>query len=82
MQHFIAAGFAGLERMLLKDQGGSYCVGDIVSLAGICLVPQVYNARRWGEDHADFLRIAAIDAELGAIPAFAAAHLDSVRPGP
>jgi maleylacetoacetate isomerase len=80
MQHFIAAGFAGLEGMLKQDEAGRFAVGDSVSLADICLVPQVYNARRWGVDMAAFPRIAAVDANLAALPAFAAAHPDRVKP--
>jgi maleylacetoacetate isomerase len=82
MQHFITAGFAGLEGMLAQDRSGRYCAGDSVSLADICLVPQVYNARRWGVDMAPFARIAAIDDRLTALPAFAAAHPDRAIPAP
>ena len=80
MQHFITAGLAGLEGMLAQDHAGRFAVGDTVSLADICLVPQVYNARRWGVDMAAFPRIAAVDANLCALPAFAAAHPDRVKP--
>lgn len=80
MQHFITTGFAGLEAMLAQDQTGRFAVGDAVSLADICLVPQVYNARRWGVDMAAFPRIAALDATLTALPAFAAAHPDRAKP--
>jgi maleylacetoacetate isomerase len=79
MQHFIAAGFAGLEPMLAQTFG-PFSAGDKVTLADICLVPQVYNARRWGVDMAAFPRIAAVDAKLAALPAFAAAHPDRVKP--
>jgi maleylacetoacetate isomerase len=79
MQHFIAAGFAGLEPMLAQTFG-PYSAGDKVTLADICLVPQVYNARRWGVDIVAFPRIAAVDAKLAALPAFAAAHPDRVKP--
>ena len=36
----------GVER-LLKESSGKYCVGDDVTIADLCLVPQVYNARRF-----------------------------------
>jgi maleylacetoacetate isomerase len=80
MQHFITAGFAGLEVMLAQEQSGRFAAGDAVSLADICLVPQLYNARRWGVDMAAFPRIAAVEANLSALPAFAAAHPDRVKP--
>ncbi|RMD88786.1 MAG: maleylacetoacetate isomerase, partial [Alphaproteobacteria bacterium] len=53
--------------------------GDSVSLADICLVPQLYNARRWEVDIAPLARINAIATALEALPAFAAAHPDRVR---
>ncbi|KAJ0063104.1 hypothetical protein NL108_012573, partial [Boleophthalmus pectinirostris] len=42
-QHFINRGFQALEP-ILKETAGKYCVGDEISMADICLVPQVYNA--------------------------------------
>ncbi|PLL10406.1 maleylacetoacetate isomerase [Tabrizicola sp. TH137] len=78
MGHFITLGLAGVEGLL---QGGSpFCHGDRPSLADICLVPQVYNARRWGVDLAAFPRLTGIADRAGALPAFAAAHPDQTRP--
>lgn len=79
MRHFIGAGLADLEAMLAAT-AGAFCYGDRVTLADICLVPQVYNARRWGVDLEPLPRIAAIAARAEALPAFAAAHPDRVRP--
>lgn len=46
--HWIAEGFAGLERYLGKmGIHGAYCCGDGVTIADVCLVPQVFNARRF-----------------------------------
>ena len=47
--------------------------GDQITLADICLVPQVYNARRAGLDLAPYPGIAAADAAAREQPAFAAA---------
>lgn len=44
--HWIKTGFTGLEKRLSKSSG-KYCVGDALSLADVCLVPQVYNAHRF-----------------------------------
>jgi maleylacetoacetate isomerase len=49
-------------------------------MADLCLVPQVYNARRWEVDVTSFSRISRIVAELEVIPAIAAAHPDKVKP--
>jgi maleylacetoacetate isomerase len=79
MRHFITKGFVGLEALLTQSPTRAYCMGDTVTLADICLVPQVYNARRWGVDLAPFPTIARIDAALAALPAFAAAHPDRAQ---
>ena len=82
MQHFIALGLAGFEALLTRDRPeGPYCHGAEVTLADICLVPQIYNARRWGVELAAFPATVAADAALSALPAFAASHPDAVRPG-
>ncbi|WP_128514774.1 maleylacetoacetate isomerase [Tabrizicola thermarum] len=80
MQHFIPLGLAGLEGLLTRRPEGRFCHGDSVTLADICLVPQLYNARRWGVDLAPFPRLADIAAALEPLPAFAAAHPDRVKP--
>jgi len=46
--HWIKLGFDGIERILAGDgQAGAFCHGDTPGLADICLVPQVFNARRY-----------------------------------
>jgi maleylacetoacetate isomerase len=46
--HWIAAGFEGIERMLAEDgQAGEFCHGDAPTMADTCLVPQVFNAQRY-----------------------------------
>ncbi len=42
---WIAKGFRSLETFL-EGTAGKYCVGDEVTIADLCLVPQVYNANR------------------------------------
>jgi maleylacetoacetate isomerase len=72
--HWIASGFAGLETQLARSsQHSRYCVGDTVSLADVCLVPQVYNARRFSCDLTPYPIVTAISQHLESLPAFAAA---------
>lgn len=54
--------------------GGNYSFGDAVSLADICLVAQLYNARRWGVELAPFARLTEIEGRCLALPAFDAAR--------
>lgn len=79
MRHFITLGFQGLEPMLTGDT--AFCHGDRPGLADLCLVPQVYNARRWGVDLTPFPRIRTIADRMEALPEVAAAHPDRVKPG-
>jgi maleylacetoacetate isomerase len=46
--HWIKTGFDGIERILAGDgKAGKFCHGDTPTVADICLVPQVFNARRY-----------------------------------
>ena len=73
MQAFIGPGLAAFEAML---DGGDFCYGGGVTMADICLVPQLYNARRWEVDLEPMPKIRRISDRLDEIPAFAAAHPD------
>ncbi|MGE0339829.1 MAG: maleylacetoacetate isomerase [Xanthobacteraceae bacterium] len=69
-RHWIATGFAALEQMIAP---APFCFGLQPTLADICLVPQVFNARRYKVDMGKFPKIAAVDAAAQNHPAFAAA---------
>ena len=76
-RHWIAEGFAALEA-LAPDVG--LFGGEHPDLTDVCLVPQVANARRFDLDMAPYPRLTRIEAALQAIPAFADAHPDRVKP--
>jgi maleylacetoacetate isomerase len=62
-RHWVAVGFDALERWLVRDAAtGRFCHGNSPTLADICLVPQVFNARRFAVDMNPYPRILAIDA--------------------
>jgi maleylpyruvate isomerase len=71
-RHWIAISFGAIEARL-AEWAGIYAVGDFPTLADVCLVPQVYNARRFALDLTPFPRIVAADTAATAHPAFAAA---------
>lgn len=76
MRHFIAPRMAAFEQMLGEFTQAPYCCGDTPSLADIVLMPQIYNAIRWGADYADCTRINAVSEACSQHPAFAKAHPD------
>ncbi|GLQ89277.1 maleylacetoacetate isomerase [Dyella flagellata] len=74
MRHWIATGFQALEAMLVHSKRTArYCHGDTPGLADLCLVPQVYNARRWKTPLGDYPTILRIDAACAELDAFQAA---------
>lgn len=72
IRHWISLGFAAVEARLVETSG-PYAVGARITLADICLAPQVYGARRYGLDLSPFPRIVAADRAARADPAVAAA---------
>ena len=71
---WIAEGFAALERFLADDPAtGAFCHGDRPTLADVCLVPQMFNARRWSCDLGPYPTLRRIDAACAELPAFNAA---------
>ena len=68
-QHWMADGFTALETMLSKD-AGVFCQGDAPTLADICLIPQMTNARRAGLDLAPYPTLLRIEEAAYRLPAF------------
>ncbi len=76
MRHFITPRMAAFEQMLGSFTQEPYCCGEKPGLADIVLMPQIYNAVRWGADYADCTRIKAVTEACAKHPAFASAHPD------
>jgi len=72
-RYWITRGFDALETLVIRSNG-RYSSGDQVTLADVCLVPQIYNARRFGVEMEAFPTLLKIEKELDAIEAFAAAR--------
>ncbi len=69
-RHWAAGGPGGL-RAAASGRGRRFCFGDAPTLADVCLMPQMYNARRFKCDLAAVPRLVAIDETARALPAFA-----------
>ncbi|APG62529.1 maleylacetoacetate isomerase [Sphingorhabdus lutea] len=76
-RHWIVEGFTALEAY--APQSGLFG-GDMPNLVDVCLVPQIYNARRFNTDLSEFPKLIRIDAQLNQLPAFQNAHPDMVEP--
>lgn len=72
-QHYITRGFQALEQ-ILQGTAGKYCVEDQVSMADLCLVPQVYNADRFKVDLSPYPTITRINQALLELEAFKQTH--------
>ena len=76
-RHWVAEGLTALEA-LAAPRAGAWLFGDEPSLADICLVPQLYNARRFEAPLNAYPTLLRADAAAARHPAFAAAHPDRV----
>lgn len=74
-QHWMEQGLAAFESLLARQRpAGPFCHGEVPTLADCCLVPQIFNAQRFGVDMHRYPAIMAVDAACAALPAFIAAH--------
>lgn len=76
-RHWVRSGLEAFERELAQLPAGAYCYGDTPTLADCCLVPQIFNGRRFDVDFSGLTRtMAAFDACM-ALPAFREAQPSS-----
>lgn len=84
-RHWIRIGFDAIEAVLVaRDNPGRFCEGDTPTLADCCLIPQVYNARRFGVPLSPYPTITAIDTACAKLDAFqrAAPEAQADAPAP
>ncbi|XP_036887574.1 maleylacetoacetate isomerase-like isoform X4 [Sturnira hondurensis] len=72
-QKAITSGFNALEQILQRT-AGKYCMGDEVSMADLCLVPQVENAKSFEVDFTPYPTISRVNKSLMALEAFRVSH--------
>jgi maleylacetoacetate isomerase len=68
--YWIQEGFAAIDRLL---EPGPFAFGDTITLADLCIVPQMWNARRYNVPVGDYPRVLAVEASARQHPAFLAA---------
>ena len=74
-RHWVTEGLTALE-VLARPRSGNFLYGDRVTMADICLVPQLFNARRFETPLETFPTLLRAEANALTIPAFQAAHPD------
>ncbi len=83
IRHWVGEGLTALEALLADHPStGEYCDGDQPGLADCCLVPQVFNAQRFGVDLAPYPTVHRINETCLALPEFAAAHPENQPDAP
>ncbi|GHE41057.1 maleylacetoacetate isomerase [Vulcaniibacterium thermophilum] len=71
VKHWIREGFAAFEALVADNPAtGAFCQGDSPTLADCCLIPQMYNARRFGLDLSPYPTLLRIEQACLALPAF------------
>lgn len=80
MTRFIAPGLAAFEKLIEPYSDAPFAMSDRPSLVDICLMPQLYNATRWGIDFSAHANIVKAAEACGQIKAFQLAHPDMVKP--
>ena len=72
VRHWIEQGFNALENTLSELPASRFCVGETPTIADCCLIPQIYNARRFSCDMQNYPTLMRIQQACMALPAFEA----------
>lgn len=72
-QQVISEGLYAVEKIIEKT-AGEFCFGDVATFADACLVPQVYNARRFDVDLTQFPTVLRVSDHCSSLPAFQKSH--------
>ncbi|HET6150083.1 MAG TPA: maleylacetoacetate isomerase [Polyangia bacterium] len=75
-RHFLARGLSALEAAAAGPASGAFLVGDSVTFADVCLIPQLYVARRFSVELGAYPTLLRAEAACALLPAFVAAHAD------
>lgn len=76
IRHWIGTGLSAFEAMLQDGKAGTFCHGDVPGLAECVLIPQLYNANRFGCDLSAYPTLNRIALQCESLPAFQGAHPD------
>lgn len=79
MHEFIPKGLRAFEGYLEQSKTGKYCHGETITMADLCLYPQIYNANRWGVDLEKYPQIIRIVNQLDKLDEFQRAHPDNLK---
>lgn len=73
-QHWVHRELGALEEQLSRDpETGRFCHGNTVTLADVCVIPQLYNARRWNCDVSAYQTLLRIESSCLSLDAFSKA---------
>jgi maleylacetoacetate isomerase len=78
-QHWIRNGLEVFET-LAQRTAGAYSVGDTLTVADLCLIPQLYNAERWEVPYTDLQTLVRIQETCVASESYLASHPDAFKP--
>ncbi len=77
MRHFIRPGLEAVETLLHPT--GPFAMGEMLTLADLCIIPQLYNAARWGVPTNDLPRLTRAAAQCAPLDAFMRADADAMH---